>query len=129
MMPLHSCCVPGKNPGTSSKRDQRNIERVAEAHEPRAFHRGVDVQHAGQNRGLIGHDAHGLAAEPRETHDDIFREMLVDLEEIVVVGDGVNHVLDVVGLHGIGGNERIERGIGAVDGIGSRAARRRRPDC
>ena len=50
--------------------------------------------------------------------------MLVHLEEIAVVDDGVNHILDVVRLHGIGGNERIERGVGAVGGIGGRAARR-----
>ena len=53
---------------------------------------------------LIRDDAHGLPTEPREPHDDIFREMFVDLEEIFVVGDGLDHVLDVVRLHRVGGN-------------------------
>ena len=123
-MPPHSCCVPGKKSGHVLKGDQRNIERVAESHEPRALDRGIDVQHAGKKRGLIGDDADGRPIEPRETHDEIFREMLVDLEEIMFVGDGVDHILDVVGLHGIGGDERIERRIGAVGRIRGGAARR-----
>ena len=114
----------GQKSGHILKRDERNIERVAKAHEARALHRRVDIQHARQHRGLIGDDAHGLAVEPREADDHIFREMLLHLEEIIVVGDGVDHVLDVVRLHGIGRHHRIERGVGAIDGIGSGAARR-----
>src|ERR1700738_2861162 len=49
--------------------------------------------------------------------------MLVDLEEIRVVHDGVNGVFDVVRLLRIVGDERVERIIAAIYGIGGGAAR------
>ena len=78
----------GQKSGHVFQGDQRNIESVAEAHEPGAFYRRVDVQHARKHRGLIRDDAHRLAAQPRESDHDIFCEMLVHLEEIVVIGNG-----------------------------------------
>ena len=48
--------------------------------------------------------------------------MFLDLEKIFVVGDGLNHVLDVVRQHGVCGNDRIERRIGARNRIGCRAS-------
>ena len=42
-----------------------------------------------------------------------FAKCLMDLEEIFVIGDGVNHVLNVIRLHGIGRDEGIERRIRA----------------
>jgi hypothetical protein len=83
------------------ERDQRNIERVTEPHKPRALHRRIDVQHARQHRRLIGHDANRLSAEARKSHHDIFREVLLHLEEIVVIRNRVDQVLDVIGLDGI----------------------------
>src|SRR5260370_36554893 len=50
--------------------------------------------------------------------------MFVDFEEVRVVHDGLNGVLDVVGLLRIVGYERIERIGGAIDGVGGGAARR-----
>src|SRR5216683_7716981 len=50
--------------------------------------------------------------------------MFVDFEEVGVVNDGVNGVLDVVGLLRIVGYERIERIVAAIDGVGGGAARR-----
>ena len=93
------------------------LKAVAETHEARAFYGGVDVQHAGEKRGLVGDDADGAAIEARETHHDIFREVLVDFEKFSVVGDRVDHVLDVVGLLRIFGDERVERRRDAVPGI------------
>ena len=113
----------GQKSGHVFKGDQRNIERVAETHEPRAFHRGVDVQNTREKRGLIGDDAHRLPTQPRESHHDIFCKMLVDLEEIIVIGDGVNHVLDVIRLHRIGGND-ANRARRRRASIGSEVGRR-----
>src|SRR2546427_651957 len=104
----------GKKSGHIFKGDERNVERVAEAHKARALHRSIDVQTPGEHGGLIGHDAHGTAVEARKSHDNVFGEVFVDFEEIVVVHHGVNGVLDVVGLHGVFGDKRIERGVGAV---------------
>src|SRR6266436_365757 len=50
--------------------------------------------------------------------------MFVNFEKVSVVHDGVNGVLDVVGLLRIVGDERIERFIAAIDTIGGGAARR-----
>src|SRR5260370_5810494 len=50
--------------------------------------------------------------------------MFVDFKEVRVVHDGVNRVFDVVGLLRIVGDERVERFIATVNGIGRGAARR-----
>ena len=67
---------------------ERDVEAVAEAHEARGLHRGVDVEAAGQVGGLVGDDADRAAAEPAEADDDVRREVGVDLEEVAVVEDG-----------------------------------------
>jgi hypothetical protein len=82
------------------ERDERNVERIAEPHEARAFDRRVDVQRAGQVGRLIGDDAHRPAAEPREADNDVARVVLVDLEKISLVGNGVDQVQHVVRLVG-----------------------------
>ena len=81
-------------------------------------------RHAGEEGGLVGDDADGPAVEAREADDDVLGEVLVHLEEVAVVDDGVDDVLDVVGLVGLGGDEGVERCVGAVDGIGAGLARR-----
>src|SRR5712664_1004228 len=50
--------------------------------------------------------------------------MFVDFKEIRVVHDGVNRVLDVVGLLRIVGDERVERFIATVNGVRGGATRR-----
>ena len=51
--------------------DQRDVERIAKAHETSGFDRGVVVQDPGQHSRLVGHQADGLAAEATETADDV----------------------------------------------------------
>src|SRR6266478_8214118 len=114
----------GKEAGHVFEGDERDVEGVAEAHEARAFDGSVDVEDTGEKGWLIGDDADGAAIEARKTRDEIFREVLVDFEEVGVVNDGVNGVLDVVGLLRIVGDERIERIVAAIDGVGGGAARR-----
>ena len=87
MMPPYSCTVPGQEPGHVLERDERDVERVAEAHEPRALHRRVDVERPGQHRRLVGDDADRAAVEPREADDDVLRVVLMHLEEIALVDD------------------------------------------
>ena len=97
-MPPYSCRVPGQKAGHVLERDERNVEGVAEAHEPRAFHRRVDVERAGEVRRLVRDDADAAAAETREPDDDVPREVLVHLEELAVVDDRVHEVVHVVRL-------------------------------
>src|SRR5580704_13586466 len=88
------------------ERDQWDIEGIAEANEPRRFHRCADIEHAGKKRRLVCDDSDGVSVEPGETDDDIFGKVFVDFEESGIVCNGVYYVLDVVGLLRIFGNER-----------------------
>ena len=56
-----------KEAGNVDEGDERKVEAVAEADEARGLHRGVDVQAAGEVRGLVGHQAHRPPVEPRRT--------------------------------------------------------------
>src|SRR5690348_4778976 len=77
---------------------ERDIEGVAETHEARAFERGIDIEYAGEKSRLIGDNANRAAVESRESHDDIFREVLVHFEKVSFIDDGVNSVFDVIGF-------------------------------
>src|SRR2546429_5327943 len=115
---------PGKKSGNVLERDQRNIECVAEAHKTRALYRSIDVQHAGEKCRLISDNTHGAPVEPGKSHDEIFGKMFVDFEQISVIHNGMNRVLDVVRLLWIVRNQRVQRLIAALDGIGTGAPRR-----
>src|ERR1035441_9535837 len=78
------------------KRHQRNIEGVAEPHEPRALVRCVDIQRPRQHLRLIGHDAHRGPANPPETHHNVARKLGVDFQKIGAVHDQRNNVAHVV---------------------------------
>ena len=119
----------GQEAGDVFEGNQRNVEGVAEAHEARGFDAGVDVENAREECGLIGDDTHRAAVEARKSDDNIFGEVLVDFEEVAVVDDGVDGVLDVVGLLGVFGDERVECFVAAIDGIGRCAARADLRDC
>ena len=75
----------GQEAGHVLERDERNVERVAEAHEARALHGRVDVQAAGRHLRLVRHDAHRAPAETREANDDVLRVLRHDFEEVAVV--------------------------------------------
>ena len=97
--------------------DQRDVERVAEAHEAGALAGGVDVEHAGEHAGLVGHDAHAAAAHVGEADDDVLREVLVDLEELAVIHDAADHAVHVVGLVGAVGDDVVEGVVHAADRV------------
>ena len=106
------------------ERDERDVERVAEAHEARGLHRRVDVETPGEHRRLIGDDADRPAAQPREADDDVLREVPMHFEERAVVDDGVNQIVDVVRLVRLLRHQPVERVVFAIDRIGRRAPRR-----
>ena len=97
-MPPCSCETPGKKPGYVFEGDQRNIETVAEAYEARGLHGGIDIEHAGQKRGLIGHNPHGAPIEPGEANADVWRVMLLDFEKVAVIDNRMDYVANVVRL-------------------------------
>ena len=114
----------GQEAGDVLEGDERNVERVAEAHEPRALHRRVDVERARQVRRLVRDDADRTAAEPREADQDVLREVRVHLEEVAIVHDRVDDVEHVVRLVRRGGDDGVERLVFAIGRIGRLDARR-----
>ena len=64
------------------------------------------------------------AVEARESDDDVLGVVLVHLEEVAVIDDAGDDVFDVVGQVGLGGDDGVERFVGAVDGVGAGLARR-----
>ena len=93
----------GQETGDVLEDEHRNVERVAEPHEPRALHGRVDVEHAGQVHGLVGDDADRAAAQAHEADDDVPGERRVHLEELPVVGDGAMNSAMSYGLFGSSG--------------------------
>ena len=98
MIPPYSCRVPGRKPGHVLERDERNVEGVAEPNEPRALDRRVDVERAGEVRRLVRDDADAAAAQMRKPDDHVACEVLVHLQELAVVRNGVHEVVHVVRL-------------------------------
>src|SRR6202007_247354 len=74
-----------KKTGNILKRNQRNIESIAEAHEARTFHGSIDIEPASKKSGLVADDADRTPVEARKAHDKILRVMFVDFEEESIV--------------------------------------------
>ena len=87
---------------------------VAEADEARGLAcDAVDVEAAGQHQRLVGDDADRLALEPDEAGEDVAGEVLLDLEEIALVGELQDQLAHVVGLVGAVGDQRVEARLAA----------------
>ena len=91
------------------ERQDRNLERVTETHEPRCLARRVDVEAPGQNHRLVRDDTHGLTLQPNEPRDDVLREILLDFKEIRLVPDLEDQLFHVIWLVRIFRHQRIER--------------------
>ena len=107
----------GKESGYIYEGDQWNVEGIAEAHEARCLAGCVDVQHAGEHLGLVGHDADAASAEVGESHDYVLGEVLVDLEEVAVIHDGADDLVHVVCLVGVVRDYLVENVGHAVDRV------------
>ena len=105
------------NPGHKSrhifKRNQRNIERIAETHESRTLHAGVDVQHSGEKRRLIRHHPNRPPGHASKPNHNVPRKVLLHLEEISIVHHARDHIDHVVRLIALRRNNRVQRNIGA----------------
>ena len=109
----------GHEPGHVDEGDQRDVEGVAGAHEAGRLLRRVDVEHAGQDRRLVAHDADDPAVDAGEAAGDRHGPVGVDLEVVAVVDHRGDDLLHVVGLVG--------RGRHQVDQLGRARGRGRRP--
>ena len=114
----------GQKSGYVFKRNQRDIEAVAETHKPRALGGRIDIERARQKRRLVGHDPDRTPIHPGEAYDDVLRIVLLHFEEITVIGDRMDHILDVIGQVRLIRHDPVKRGIGAVSRIAARPARR-----
>ena len=61
-----------------------------------------------RNAGWLATMPTGRAVQARESDDDVLGVVLLDFEEVAVVDDGVDDILDVVGLVGFVGNDGVE---------------------
>jgi len=107
------------------ERHDRNVERIAEAHEARSLYRCVDVQYAGQHRGLIRHDADAGAAKVRKSAKDVAGVVLVHFIELAVVDHALDDVVHVVRLIGVVRDNVEQCLIPTIARITPRTARRR----
>jgi len=108
----------GQEAGDVDQRDQRDVVDVAGADEPRGLVGGVDVQHAGHHRGLVGDDAHGEPAEVCEPADEVRRELPHVLQEHAVVHQARDDLVHVVGGARILRDDPVQRLVvdhGAVE--------------
>ncbi len=109
----------GEEAGNIDEADDWNVKRIAEAHEAGTLAAGVDVEHTGVSCRLVGDDADALTIEAGKTGDDVLGELRLHLEELTIVGDCRNHLIHVVGLVGVVGQNLVEQVGLAVDGIGA----------
>jgi len=98
----------GEKTGNIFEGDERNVEGVAEAHEARALHRGVDIENTSEEGRLIADMPTGRPSRRAKPTTRFFRIMFVNFEEVSIVDDGVDGIFHVIGLLGIGGNEGVE---------------------
>ena len=96
-MPLNSCSVPGRKPGTSSNVRIGILNASQKRTNRAAFGRRVDIQATREHGGLIRHNPDRSSVHARESDYDVLRKMLLHFEEAAVVDDPVNDVTDVVG--------------------------------
>src|SRR5215467_7085291 len=86
---------PHHEAGDVGEIDEGDVEGVAQPDEARGLVRGVDHEDATLDLGLVGHDAHGAAADAREAGDDLLSEEPLDLEERACVDDAVDELVHV----------------------------------
>ena len=100
--------------GDVDKGNNRNIEGVAEAHEPCRLNRRVDVQDAGEKAGLLRDDADGTPIHPGEADHYVPCIGLVDLHELGVVDDPGDNIQHLVGLVWVVRHEMGQGCVGAA---------------
>src|SRR5215210_6079853 len=89
------------------ERKEGDVESVAEADEPGAFHARVYVERPSEHGRLVPDDAYGPPVEPGEADDQVLGPALLNLEELPVVHHAPDSAADVVrALGGVGEQTR-----------------------
>ena len=99
------------------ERDDRNVERVAETNEAGTLAAGVNVEHTGIYRWLVGHDTYALTVEAGEADDDVACELWLYLEELAIVNNASNHLVHVVSLVAVVRDDLVESVLKTVDRV------------
>ena len=97
--------LAGQEAGNVHERHQRNVKRVAETNEARAFVGRVDIEHARFHRRLIGDDPANDALQTRESDDGIFREIRHHFKERIFIEKSRDDFFHIDRQLRIGGNE------------------------
>src|SRR5690606_27288617 len=87
----------GKVAGNVDESDDRDGERIAEAHEAARLLTRLDVQGSRHLRGLVGDDADRTSFDAAETDDDVRCEQRLNLDEVTIVDDMLDDRVNVVG--------------------------------
>ena len=103
---------------------ERDPEGVAHPHEARHLVGRVHVERASQHHRLAPDDPDGLAADARETGDDVLRPLGLDPEHVAVVDDRGDDSAHVVGPPRRGRDDLVELLDPPVDRIGALVHRR-----
>ena len=83
-----------------------------------------DIEHAGEHRRLIGHDAHGVPFHSGKAGDDVLCMGFLDLEKVALVHRLIDQLLHVIGLVRVGRDQRVQRGVDAFAIVLRRYGRR-----
>src|SRR5262249_3474111 len=100
------------------------IECIAESDEPRALYRSGNIKASGEICRLIGHYPDRTAVEPCKSDDEILRVVLLNFEEVPLVGNRMDDVFNVVWNVGFCRYQRVQRLICAIPRIGRGTLRR-----
>src|ERR1019366_9356105 len=124
MMPPYSCWVPGRKPGTSSKVISGMLKQSQKRTKRAPLMLALMSSTPARKLGWLATMPTGLPWRRGESDDDVAGVIFLHLEEVSVVHHAIDDVLDVVGNVRLGGDECVERLVGAVGGIGASLARR-----
>ena len=107
-------------PGHVLEEHQGDVEGVAQHDEARGLVGRVDIERAAEHHGLVGDDADGAAAQPREAGDQVLRPARLDLEDASAVHDGRDDLLHVIGAPRAVGHDGEQRLVHPVRRIVAR---------
>src|SRR5207249_9330693 len=86
----------GKEAGNVGERDERNVERIACAHEPTGLLGRIDVEASREHLRLVPYDPDHVATDTRVPAHDVHRPQREHLEEVGIVDDLGDDLLHVV---------------------------------
>ncbi len=98
------------------KQSQKRTKRAA-------LREASEIEHPGEEHGLIGDDADGAPFHAGEADHHVLGEGGLDLEEVAFVDDLQDQLLDVVGLVGMVGDQGVEGMLEAVPRVERRDLR------